>query len=409
MDLIEIFKIGTHTDSAGKTREWTDKDLEEIASLYNPEINEAPIVIGHPDHDSPAYGWVESLKVDGGKLLAKVKDVAEEFKDWVRRGLYKKVSIALYPDLGLRHVGFLGATPPAVKGLKQATFGEKPAAWKIETEFRYMEYWQQETVKNIFGRIRDWMIDKFGLEEADKVIPSFEIDALKPEPKETAAVPVPQYSERDSNKGGKTMDVSKFFTDLKALVIGGEKELVTPDPGGAKFTEAEVQAKVNAEKEKAYAEAAKERKEKVEFQEKLRTIETKARKDEIHTFCEGLAKEGKLIPAWQKMGIEEFLFSLDNSQPMQFASPPAEALVQARWFKDFITELPKVVTFREVAGGDGPNTGGSAAEKLSALVKQKMETKKDLFYGAAFAEVQKENPELAREMLDQMKGDREKK
>src|SRR4030042_107970 len=184
MDLIEIFKIGTHTDSAGKTREWTDKDLEEIAALYNPEINEAPIVIGHPEHDSPAYGWVESLRVDGGKLLAKVKDVAEEFKDWVRKGLYKKVSIALYPDLGLRHVGFLGATPPAVKGLKQAAFGDQKAMWVIESEF-FMEPYQQETVKNIFGRLRDWMIDKFSLEEAEKVIPSFEIEALKPEPPPT--------------------------------------------------------------------------------------------------------------------------------------------------------------------------------------------------------------------------------
>jgi len=125
MDLIEIFKSGTHTDSSGNTREWTDKDLEEIASLYDPAKHEAPIVIGHPEHDSPAYGWVESLKVEGGRLLAKVKDVADEFKDWVGRSLYKKISIALYPDLSLRHVGFLGAMPPAVKGLVNAHFQEK--------------------------------------------------------------------------------------------------------------------------------------------------------------------------------------------------------------------------------------------------------------------------------------------
>ena len=70
---------------------------------------------------------------------------------------------------------------------------------------------------------------------------------------------------------------------------------------------------------------------------------------------------------------------------------------------DFISELPKVVTFKEVAGGDGPNTGGSASEKLSALTKQKMESKKDLSYGAAFAEVQKENLELAKELLAEVR------
>ena len=122
---IQIFRTGRHTDSAGKTREWTDKDLAEIVSSYDPANHEAPIVIGHPETDSPAYGWVESLKVEGGKLLAKVKDVADEFRDWVSKGLYKKVSIALYPDLSLRHVGFLGATPPSVKGLANVHFQEK--------------------------------------------------------------------------------------------------------------------------------------------------------------------------------------------------------------------------------------------------------------------------------------------
>ena len=116
-DWFEIFKVGTHTSSEGDTREWTLKDLEKIASLYDPANHEAPIVIGHPEHDSPAYGWIEALKVEGDRLLAKPKQLVEDFKEWVRDGRYKKVSCALYPDFTLRHVGFLGAIPPAVKGL----------------------------------------------------------------------------------------------------------------------------------------------------------------------------------------------------------------------------------------------------------------------------------------------------
>ena len=116
-DWFEIFKVGTHTNSAGDTREWTLEDLEKIASSYDPKNHEAPIVIGHPEHDSPAYGWIEALKVEGDRLLAKPKQLIEDFKEWVRAGRYKKVSMALYPDFTLRHVGFLGAIPPAVKGL----------------------------------------------------------------------------------------------------------------------------------------------------------------------------------------------------------------------------------------------------------------------------------------------------
>ncbi len=121
----EIFRAGTHTDSAGDTQDWTEEDLDKIVSSYNPGYHEAPIVIGHPETDSPAYGWIEALKREGDRLLAKPRELIEEFKDWVNRGLYKKISIALYPDLSLRHIGFLGATPPAVKGLANVRFQER--------------------------------------------------------------------------------------------------------------------------------------------------------------------------------------------------------------------------------------------------------------------------------------------
>jgi hypothetical protein len=43
----------------------------------------------------------------------------------VKRGLFKKRSISLYPDLTLRHIGFLGAMPPAIKGLADIKFRER--------------------------------------------------------------------------------------------------------------------------------------------------------------------------------------------------------------------------------------------------------------------------------------------
>lgn len=119
---IEIFSIGTHQDASGKTRNWSLEDLTTIAQSYNPKNHEAPIVLGHPKDNSPAFGWVEKLKVEGGKLLAKLKAVDSSFQTWVNEGRYKKRSISLYPDHSLRHVGFLGGQPPAVKGLKDFKF-----------------------------------------------------------------------------------------------------------------------------------------------------------------------------------------------------------------------------------------------------------------------------------------------
>jgi hypothetical protein len=124
----EIFKTGNHTSDKGIAKEYTEDDLNFIATSYNPSENEAPIVIGHPVDNAPAYGWIESLKVTGDKLIAKAKDVIPEFTEAVKKGLYKKRSISLDKDGKLRHVGFLGAAAPAVKGLADIQFSSVPDA-----------------------------------------------------------------------------------------------------------------------------------------------------------------------------------------------------------------------------------------------------------------------------------------
>jgi hypothetical protein len=124
---IEIFKTGEWTDSNGSTRTWTGSDIDGIVTNYNPSFHEAPVVIGHPRDDAPAWGWVKALKRSGNVLLAKLKDLAPEFKEMVNRGLFKKRSISLYQDMSLRHLAFLGAQPPAVKGLAAFSFSEPSA------------------------------------------------------------------------------------------------------------------------------------------------------------------------------------------------------------------------------------------------------------------------------------------
>ncbi len=133
---IEIFRVGRHTDAAGNTREWTENDLQKIVDNYNPQEHEAPVVIGHPKDNAPAFAWVESMKLQGGKLYMKMKQVADEFADMLKNGRFKKRSIALYPDMTLRHVGFLGATPPAVKGLKDIDFtgGDEPVVYEFSDQ-----------------------------------------------------------------------------------------------------------------------------------------------------------------------------------------------------------------------------------------------------------------------------------
>jgi hypothetical protein len=122
---IEIFKGGSQVDSKGREHDG-DKIIDKAVETFNPKKHEPPLVVGHPKDNGPAYGWVEGLKSsfkDGVKvLMVKCKQVMPEFEEMVKRGFFKKRSACFYSDGRLRHVGFLGAMPPAVKGLQDMGF-----------------------------------------------------------------------------------------------------------------------------------------------------------------------------------------------------------------------------------------------------------------------------------------------
>ena len=131
---LQIFKSGTHTTMGGQELAFAEADLAATAAAYNPALHEAPLVVGHPEADLPAYGWVQSLAVVNGALEAVPAQVNPAFAEMVASGAYKKISAKFYsptqssnPVPGtyyLRHVGFLGAQPPGVKGLRPPTFAE---------------------------------------------------------------------------------------------------------------------------------------------------------------------------------------------------------------------------------------------------------------------------------------------
>jgi hypothetical protein len=136
----EIFKTGTHTSDKGVSKDYSLDDLNYIAAHYNPEEHEAPIVVGHPIDNSPAFGWIEKLEVIGDRLIAKAKDIIPEFKDALDKKLYKKRSVSLDKDGKLRHVGFLGGAAPAVKGLADIQFSESSGeTFELENEIEFIQ------------------------------------------------------------------------------------------------------------------------------------------------------------------------------------------------------------------------------------------------------------------------------
>ncbi len=324
MSWIAIFKTGKHTDSQGNTREWTHEDLDKIVEKYDPKQHEAPAVIGHPQTNSPAWGWVEGLKREGDLLLAKFKDLVPEFVEMLRKKMFKKRSISLYPDLTLRHVGFLGAAPPAVKGLPDFQFQENDLSITIE-----FSEWQIPIIGRIFSRLRDFLIDKFDLETADRIISPWEIEDLTKEPvKEELS---PAYSEgNEPKKEGLNMPT---IEELQQQLEEQKRQI-------AEFSQK--MEKVNQEKETLQQQLEKEKRDK--------------RKKEFSDFCDQLIKEGKLLPK-NKEKVLFFMEILGDSE-MEFSEGEDQDKKSGLdIFKEFLESMPKQVEMGEFA------TKGKAGSK----------------------------------------------
>lgn len=333
---LEIFQAGTHTAMSGVSLSFTESQLSAMAAAYDPTLHEAPLVVGHPRDNAPAYGWVKSLAVDGtGKLRAEPDQVDPDFAEAVNAGRFKKISASFYtpnapanPVPGvyyLRHVGFLGAQPPAVKGLKSASFSD--------SEEGVIEFGGYDDTINagLWRRLRDWIIDRFDLDEADRVISEYAVGTLeewarKPEPGDAPdSIPSPGFSEPSP-----TEEDQRMAEDLAAR-------------------EAAIR-----QQEAAFAER----------EAAMKAREAKAKRDDITEFADGLVQEGRLLPT-HKAGLVEFMAGLDGDQVIEFGEGDGyQKVASTDWLKVFLGTLPKQVDFGEIANddlGNGNHTVSFAA------------------------------------------------
>lgn len=339
----EIFRAGTRTDANGNTVTITEADLAAAAQAYDPKVHEAPIVVGHPKADAPAYGWVKSLGVQNGVLTADFAQVDEGFADLVKAGRYKKVSASFYPPTSpnnpkpgvwtLRHVGFLGAQPPAVKGLSAISFAEG----EVYVEFAEDAHLQ---TASLLSRFRDWFIGRFGLEEADKVLPDWQIEAIK----ELAAVP--------------QTHAPAEFTESP------------PSPENHENKETPMSLEQELAAEKAAREAAE--KKAAESQAELKKLQDEqhtALRDGAHEqnaeFAEGLVKAGRLKPTDKDLVVKVLDFAeYPDDVTADFGEGSKKQPLSAALRAFFTAVLPKQIQGGEMAKGETPS--GLAADFAEA-------------------------------------------
>lgn len=365
-DWCEIFRAGTYKDSEGKEREYTEEDIDTIINNFNEDKNPSvPNVVGHPKLNAPAYGWVDKLKRSGKSMYAKFKQVPQEFKNAVNSGWFKNRSISLYPDLKLRHIGWLGAAAPKVKGMEEFQFSENETQTTIEfsdlTDFKF------KTVSDVLDNLRDFLIGKYGLETANNVISRYQSDFLKrienKTPQETASFCEGLLlAERSLNCGAAAPDENKrpigcepvtakrtALANRATLDSRKEQNLNNDDPKNIKKDEKEEITKLEnsfAELTQKFEEKSKEKDEQLkQMRGEIEKMEKRNREYEFEQFADELVSAGNITPA--VVPFVKDLLEIAHLQGTYDFSEGEEKSVKTR-IKDFFKTL-KCVNFATIA------------------------------------------------------------
>jgi hypothetical protein len=331
---IDLFKTGRHVgfDEAGKkvAVEVTPDFLRAVADNYDPALHEAPACIGHPENDAPAYGWVDGMRVEGNMLQAQFADTDAGFEQIVNAGRYKKRSPKFYLDEQgcgkfpyLRHVAWLGAEPPAVKGMRDvqrhAQFSEdegETVAFEIEfSEGEGMTTENKTTDAQVEGAVKKFLKETF--------------PSLFGEEK---AAPAASFSETDRQK---------LIADATTAATA------------------------------AFSEELKARDTKIEALTKQVNAQTgSSQRGAIVAFCESLP--GTVLPWMRNAGVVEFMEGLEDSTTLKkvpvlsFSEEGGKEVEKTvdvsprSWFENFLKTLARhpAVSFGESFGdlklqGDG--------------------------------------------------------
>lgn len=307
-DGIEIFRAGCHIDDSGTTHQFSEADLDGMASSYQPALKEAPLCVGHPKDNLPAYGWVKSVQRNAqGVLTISTHSVEPQFAEMVEARRFPKRSASFYPPQAsnnptpgkwyLRHVAFLGAQPPAIAGLKDIQFSEDDAGGAV-----------------CFS---------------ETVAPATPVQPTTQEP------------------------LSMTEAEIKAM----QDELAAE-----KKARADADAKAKAAEDKAQAAETQA----ASFAEKAKTDRTAG----FVSFAEGQVKAGRLLPKDKAMAVAT-LEALADAQPVEFSEGATTTKhTPVQWLQDLITGSKPHVSFGEFAATGGQPAEGSAKGKSDAEVDQ---------------------------------------
>ncbi|MDO5625018.1 MAG: hypothetical protein Q4G71_10040 [Pseudomonadota bacterium] len=383
---IEIFRAGDHTDANGRRMSFSTDHLDEVIAAYDPQRHEAPVVVGHPRTDDPALGWIGALKREGDVLLARESAIAPAFEEARQSGAYKKRSASFYlPDspgnptpgkLHLRHVGWLGGMPPAIKGmadmLKAGNVAFQDDGEGV-VEFNDMAIgrgtdgiarWGLRDIADTLAGMRDHFIASLGVEQADRILPRWRIESIR----EAGLIP-PALESSFADSG----------EDIAAA-----HQSTTPDPEEDAAMSQQAQDLADAQAKLEQDRQALEQRE-AEFNERQRLVKEATdaaraieQQAEAAEFADALVRDGKLLPKNKAGIVALYQVAQGIEAPLAFGEgEDAQTSPAVDIVRNALSHLPKVFDFAEKSGDavTGVNRDDSAALAKAALEFQESEAK----------------------------------
>jgi hypothetical protein len=150
---IEIFYPGMQEAADGRRLHFS---VAEVKSWAQKAIGQRiPLVPGHPANDEPVFGYATGFdyNIASNRLtITEAEDVSPTFQKIVNSRQLNRVSVKVIPDQGdgwqLKHIGFLGKSPPALGRLRPAQFSKSPdhgvVIMPVSEEERELEFAARE-------------------------------------------------------------------------------------------------------------------------------------------------------------------------------------------------------------------------------------------------------------------------
>ncbi len=351
---VEVFKAGTHTDSKGRQITFSQADVDQM--IANHQLGAAPAVIGHPKDTAPAYAQVEEYKRDGDRLFAKFTKINPAFEAGVESGAYYNRSVSVHKDgthgWRVRHIGWLGAVPPAIDGMPPVEFSVDDDTCFEFAAPGYSLVWGLESAAKLIRSLRDHLIEKESLAVADAVLPQWQIDSMN----EAATTARQQFNEDKPslfNQPTGEDDMTITQADLDAAIAAARTEGET-----AGKTAAEAAASVQFKAKEAEVLMFKK-------------ADQKARHSAL--IVDWKAK-GLIVPA-EEVGLLEFMAQQEDSG-VEFSFSKAEGgedkQTPGAWFLNFMASRKPVVKIGAQRQVDSDPLDTTSATEIASAANEFM-------------------------------------